>query len=131
MLDVQRRPDVDAGVAQFLHVLPALRMARTGRIGMGVLIDQQQTGAARQGGVEIELHQRPPAMVDRRARQDLQPTQQTHSLLAAVGLDQTHDDIQPLGLSATGGAQHFIGLAHAGRHAQKHLQPSALAARNG
>ena len=47
------------------------------------------------------------------------------------GFDHADDDVQPLGLSTARGAQHFIGLANAWRHAQKHLQPPALAARNG
>ena len=131
MLDVQRGPDVDPGVAQLLHVLPPLGMARTGRVGMGVFVHQQQFGPPRQGAVQIELHQGAVAVFDGRAWHDVQPAQQAHRLLAAVGLDHADDDIQPLGLSAARGAQHLVGLAHAGRHAQKHLQPPALAARNG
>ncbi len=131
MLDVQRRPDVDPSVAQFLHVLPPLGMARTGRVGMGVFVDQQQFGPPRESAVQIELHQGAVAVFDGCARHDVQPAQQAHRLLAAVGLDHADHDIQPLGLSPARGAQHLVGLAHAGRHAKKDLQPPALAARNG
>ena len=34
MLDVERRINVDASVEQFLHVLPALGVAASGRIGV-------------------------------------------------------------------------------------------------
>ena len=45
MLDVERGPDVDAGVEQLLDVLPTLRMARRGiaadEVGVGELVDEQ------------------------------------------------------------------------------------------
>ena len=54
MLDVERGPDVDAGGQQFLHVLPALRMARPRDVGVRKLVDQDQRRPPRQCGVEIE-----------------------------------------------------------------------------
>ncbi len=47
--------DVDAGVEQFLDVLPALGVARAGRVGVRQLVDQDQRRLARQRGVEVEL----------------------------------------------------------------------------
>ncbi|EGF94613.1 hypothetical protein BDIM_14370 [Brevundimonas diminuta ATCC 11568] len=127
MLDVQCGPDVDPGLQNLLHVLPPLRMARTGRIGMGVFVDQQQVRAARYGRVNVELQQGPFAIGDGPAGHHFQPAQQAHRLLAAVGLDHANDDVLALGLSSPGGAQHLIGLADAWRHAQKDLQPPTLA----
>ncbi|MNS54019.1 hypothetical protein D3C72_867980 [compost metagenome] len=126
MLDVQRGPDVDPGVQDLLHVLPPLGMTRSGRVGVGVFIDQQQAGAARHGAVQVELQQGPVAIGDGAAGHDLQPAQQAHGLLAAVGLDHADDDIIALGFAAPRGAQHLVGLADAGRHAQKNLQPPTL-----
>ncbi|MNQ39967.1 hypothetical protein D3C85_536060 [compost metagenome] len=126
VLDVQRGPDVDPGVQDLLHVLPALGMARAGGVGVGVFVDQQQAGAARHGAVQVELQQGPVAIGDGAAGHDLQPAQQAHGLLAAVGLDHADDDVVALGFAAAGGAQHLIGLADAGRHAQKNLQPPTL-----
>ncbi len=127
MLDVQRGPDVDPGIENLLHVLPPLRMARTGRVGVGVFVDQQQVRPARYGRVDVELQQGPFAVGDGPAGHDFQPAQQAHRLLAAVGLDHADDDVLALGLSSPSGAQHLIGLADAWRHAQKDLQPPTLA----
>ena len=55
VLHVERRPDVDAGGQQLLHVLPALGMARARRVGVRQFVDQQHRGLARQRGVEVEL----------------------------------------------------------------------------
>ena len=58
VLDVERAPDVDAGGEQFGDVLPALGVAAAGGVGVREFVDEQQPGAARQGGVEVELLER-------------------------------------------------------------------------
>ena len=59
VLDVDRRPDVDAGVEQLLDVLPALRVPRcrlaAGEIGVGELVHQENGGVPGERGVEVEL----------------------------------------------------------------------------
>ncbi len=45
VLDVERGPDVDAGVEQFLDVLPALGMAAARHVACARLVDQQQARA--------------------------------------------------------------------------------------
>ena len=66
MLNVERRPDADARVQQFLDVLPAFGMARQrftlGDIRMRQLIDEDGRGPAPQRGVEIELIARDAAV---------------------------------------------------------------------
>ena len=76
MLDVERGPDVDAGLEQLLHVLPALGMAALRRIGVGEFVHDNQPGLARQRGVEIEFLDRTAAIFDMAARQRLEPFQQ-------------------------------------------------------
>ena len=44
VLDVERGVDVDAGVEQLVHVLPALVVPRAGGVGVGQLVQQEQRG---------------------------------------------------------------------------------------
>ena len=44
VLDVDRGENVDAGVEQFNDVLVALRMTRTGRVGVRELVDERECG---------------------------------------------------------------------------------------
>ena len=57
MLDVERGPDVDAGRQQLVDVLPALRMAAAGHVGVGIFVDQQQARA----GAPARRRDRTPA----------------------------------------------------------------------
>ena len=125
MLDVQRRPDVDAGGEQFVDVLPALGMAAAGHVGMGVFVDQQQARPARQRGVEVEFLHDLIAVDDRLARQDFEAFESALGLAPAVGLDQPDHDLAAAGLLALGGGQHRKRLADAWRRAEKNLQLSA------
>ncbi len=120
MLDVQGGPDIDAGGQKLLDVLPALGMARAVRIGVGVFVDQQQSRAALQRGVQIEFQQGAVAVGEGLAGEGLKILGQGLGLAAAVGLDHADDHVHALGLAAGGGGQHGVGLAHAGGHAQEH-----------
>ena len=55
MLDVDVRDDVDAGLEQFLHVLPALLVPRSRDVRVRELVDQRDLGPARQHGVDVHL----------------------------------------------------------------------------
>jgi len=55
VLDVQRGPDMQAGIHQLLHILPPLVVAAARGVGMGQLVHQQQAGMAEQGGVQVKL----------------------------------------------------------------------------
>jgi hypothetical protein len=70
VLDIERREDVDAGVAQFLDVLPALGMARPRRVGVRELIDQQEAGMARERRIEIEFLDAHAIAIEPQARQE-------------------------------------------------------------
>ncbi len=59
MLNVHRRPDVDAGVEQLLDILPALGVAwrrfSAHEIRVRQLIDEEDGGAPQERRIEIEL----------------------------------------------------------------------------
>ncbi len=128
MLDVQGGPDVDAGGDQLLDILPALGMARARDIGVGAFVHQQQPRPAGQGGVDVELHQGAAAVGDGFSWQDLEALEQGRGLGPAVGLDQADRHVGPLGLPPRRLLQHLVGLAHARRHAEEHLEPAASGA---
>ena len=58
VLDVDRGVDVDAGVEQFDHVLPAALVAAAGDVAMREFVDQRDRGLAREQRVEVEFLQR-------------------------------------------------------------------------
>ena len=124
MLDVERRPDVNAGVEQLLHVLPALGVTAIGGVGVSEFVDDDQLGLARQRRVEIEFLDRPAMVLDLPTRQDFKPMNERARLGAAVGLDQADNDVNAFVLEAARVLQHRVGLADAGRGAEEHLQPA-------
>ena len=79
----------------------------------------------RQRRIQVELVHDQVAVDDRLARQDLEAFQQRLGLDAAVGLDETDDDVAPFGFRGAGRRKHGIGLAHAGCGAKKYLEFSA------
>ena len=60
---------VDARVQDLLRVLPALRMARARRVGVGQLVEQEQRGPAAERFVEVELREGGALVLDRERRQ--------------------------------------------------------------
>ncbi len=125
VLHVDRGVDIDAGIEQFHHILPALGVARAGVVGVRQLIDQQQRGAAQQRGIEIELRERDAAMLQPLRRQDLQAFEQRLGFRAAVQLDIADDHVDARGGLLARGFEHGIGLADARRRAEKYLQMTA------
>ena len=125
MLDVQRRPDVDAGRQQLFHILPALGMTRTRGVGVGVFVDQQQLGPAGERAVDVEFHHLAAAVFGRPSRQDVQSFGERLGVLAAVGLDDADDHIGAFGLPVFAGGEHLVGFADPRRHAEIDPQPSA------
>jgi len=125
MLDVDGGPDVDAGFEQLLHILPAFGVAHAGGVGMGQLIEQQQRGAALQGGVEVEFLQRLAAIGHGDAGHGFQLA---HGILragAAVGFDEPGHHIHPALALGMGGGEHLPGFADARRGTQKDFQMAA------
>ncbi len=125
MLDIQRGIDVDAGIEQFLDILPALRVARTRRIGMGEFVHQDQAGPALQRTVEVELPDLDAAMVDLQKRQNRQPLGESCRFAAAVMFDNADHDVAAALQLTPGFGQHGVGLAHTGRGAEEDLEMTA------
>ena len=88
VLDVDVGDDVDAGVQQFLDVLPALLVPRAGHVRVRELVDQRDLGPAGEDRVEVHLRELGTPVVDRRAWEDLEALQQRRGVRAAVRLDE-------------------------------------------
>ena len=67
VLDVDRRPDVDAPVEQPLDVLVALGARRAGGVGVGELVDQRDGRAALEQPLEVGLGLGPAALAGTRS----------------------------------------------------------------
>lgn len=93
VLDVDRGHDVDAGVEQFVDVLPALGVAAAGDVGVGVLVDERDVGRAGEDGVEIHLGEGGTAVLDRASRDRLEVTDLLRGGLAVVRLEEPDDDV--------------------------------------
>ncbi len=93
VLDVDRGDDVDPGVEELVDVLPALGVAGAGDVGVGELVDERDRGRARQDRVDVELLERGTAVVERAARDDLEPLQERGGGGPAVGLDEADHDV--------------------------------------
>ena len=124
MLDIERRPHIDARGEQLLDVLPALGMAAVGSVGVGEFVDDDELGLASQRRVEIEFLDRAAVVLDLAPRKDFEPINERACLGPAMGFDEAHDDIDALVLQAPRVLQHRIGLTDAGRSAEEHLQPT-------
>ena len=119
VLDVDRGVDVDAAAQQLLDIEIAFRMAAAFDVGMRELVDQNDLRPAGDDGVEIHLLEPLSLVLDAPARNDLQAFEQRLGLLAAVGLDDTDDDVIAVLLAGAGLLQHLVGLADAGRGADE------------
>ncbi|MNS73633.1 hypothetical protein D3C72_1070800 [compost metagenome] len=129
VLHVECRPHLDAGGQQLLHVLPALGVARAGRVGVGEFVDQQHGGLARQCGVEVELRERAAPVGQLAQRQRVEPREQRGGLAAAVGFDHADEHVAPGLALAPGGAEHGPGLADTGTGTEVDAQLAAQRAR--
>ncbi len=129
VLDVDGRIDVDARFEQFLHVLPALGMARAGMVAVRQLVDQQQLRPAGEGGVEIEFGQLQSAVFQRQRRQEFEPVEQGFGFRAAVKFDVADDDVGTVVALAPRRLEHRVALADAGGGAEEDLQAAAPCAR--
>lgn len=125
VLHVHGRQHIDAGRQQFLDVLPALRMARTGHVRMGQFIHQYQRRRAQQGLVQVELEQGLAPVLDGLQGKHRQAVQLGRRILAPMRLHHAHQQVLAIGQQFAGGGQHRVGLADAGRGAEINAQPAA------
>ncbi len=122
MLHVEGAVDVDPGVEQLLHILPALLVAAAGGVAVCQLVHHGDGRFAGEQAVEIHLLQSLLAVHVDFARHDGELVEQSQRLLPAVGLHHANQDVYPLFGLFPHRLQHGVGLSHAGSGAEKHLQ---------
>ena len=125
VLDIHRGINIDPGRQQFLDVLPALRMTRTGDVGVGQFVHQDQCGLAHQGAVDVEFPQHFVAVRDVLQGQPLQSFEHGFGFPAAVGLDDADDHVPALLQLLARRREHGVGFADTGRSAEEYLQLAA------
>ncbi|SAK84336.1 hypothetical protein AWB82_05666 [Caballeronia glebae] len=127
VLDIDGRINVDARVEQFLHVLPALHVARALDVRVREFVDENELRLSCERGVEIEFGEQTATIFDARGRQRFEAFDERQRFLAPVRFDHADDRLRALVAAAARGLQHREGLAYASGSAEEDLQPSALA----
>jgi len=124
VLHVDRGVDVDTGSEQLLHILPALGVAAAGGVAVRQLVDQRQFGRVGEQTVEVHLAEFQTAI--RQAQRWLlwQPQQQRLGLAAAVTFHHPGAQQHALAQLCVSSLEHGVGLAHARRRAEEHLEPA-------
>ncbi|MNE38874.1 hypothetical protein D3C80_1327920 [compost metagenome] len=122
MLHVEGGVDVDTGTEQLLHILPALLVTAARGVAVGQLIHHYYGGFAFEQRIQIHLLQPLLAVEMDLARLDGELVEQGQGLLAAVGFHHPDQDIDPFPCLFPHRLQHGVGLADAGRGAEKDLQ---------
>ena len=85
---LQGADDVDAGVPDDLHVLPALLARRAGHVRVGQLVDERHGGLAGEDGVRVHLLDDDAAVLDAAAGHDLESLEQRAVRGSAVRLHE-------------------------------------------
>ncbi len=125
MLDVDRGPDVDAGVQQLHHILPAPLVAAAGCIAMGQFVHQHQRRMPCEHGIQVHLLQGMAVVGHILQRQLWQPLQQRLGIGTAMGFHQPDHQVDAAAQLFLRAGQHGVGLAHARRRAEEHGQLAA------
>ena len=133
VLNVDGRPDPNAGFEQLFYVLPTLGMTRrrfaADEIRVSKLIDEEDGGVASQRGVQIELPAHDSAITDFHVGKSLESFEQPLRLNATVRLNVTDHDIGSAGPDAPRRLQHCVGFTYAGCRAKENPEAPALGAR--
>ena len=117
--------DVDPGVADALHVLPALLGRAAGSVRVGQLVDQGDRRVAGDHRVGVHLLDDDVAVGDAATRDDLQALDEGRRVGPAVGLDEADDHVGPASLAAVALLQHPEGLADARGHPEVDAEATA------
>ena len=125
VLHVDGGDDVDAGVEQLLHVLPALLVARARDVAVRELVDERDLRVPGEDGVHVHLGERPAAVLHRPPWQHLEPVGHGVGEHPAVVLDERDHDVGAAVLAAVPLAQHRVRLAHPGCRPEVDPQPPA------
>ena len=130
VLDVDRGVDVDAGIQQFHHVLPAALVAAAWHVAMRQFVHQRHRRPACQHRIQVELFEHANRAVRRHvlaadARKHLESFEQRLGFDAAMGFDQANHHVHALFRELARSRQHRVGLADARGRAQEQGQPAA------
>ena len=131
MLNIERRPNVDPGFQQFGDVLPALRVAAAGRVGVRELVHQDDFGTAQKGGVQVKLAQRCVLMRHEPHREAFQFLGKLLCFRPAMWFDVSGNDIKAPGVVFPCIREHGEGFADPGGHAEIDFEPALLHGRGG
>ncbi len=101
-------------------------MVRAGRVGVSQFIDQNDSRASSEHGVEVHFLQDDSAILDPAARHLFESVDQGGGLGPAMRLDETDDDVHALVAQALSFLQHLERLADAGGEAEVDLEPAPL-----
>jgi len=122
VLDVQRGEHVDPRVKELDHVLVALGMARTRRVGVGELIDQDHFRLPREDRLKVHFGELDSLVLDHLPLDHRKPLEQRLRLNPPVGFDHADHDVHLVRQFLLRGAEHRVGLAHPRAHAEEYLQ---------
>jgi len=129
VLHVHRGDHGDAGVEQFLDVLPALGVAAARGVGVGEFVDEHDLGPPHEHGVDVEFREPAAAVLDVAGRNDLDAVEQFGGPPAAMGLDERGDQVGAAFQPPVRLAEHRERLADAGSCAQVDAQLTPLGVR--
>ena len=122
MLDVQSRNHIDAGIQEFHHVFPTLRIARTLHIRMRQLIDDDQLGMDLQNGLQIHLLDFLSFIKDFLAGNHGQTFEHGHRSGTTVSLHITDLHVYSVLQQVMRLRQHPVSLAYTGYHSDINLE---------
>src|SRR5215207_1362100 len=125
VLDVDRRDDSDPCLQELVDVLPALLVSRPRRVRMRELVHEGDVGPAGEHRVDVELLQSRASILDSLPGNDLEIGDLLGRWPAAVGLDESDDDVLASLAAATALVQHRVGLPHARSGAEVDAEGSA------
>ncbi len=119
MLDIDGGPDVNPGLQQFLHVLPALRVpgwrVAAGQIRVRQLIHQQNGRMPRKRSIKIKFSAGKITVANRQCGQSGDAFREPLGLDSAVRFDVSDHHIGTRGADCACRLEHGVGLAHACR----------------
>ena len=124
VLHVHGGEDVDVGIEHVEHILVTLAMLAAFDVGMGEFVDQDDLRLSRENGVDVHLFEDDALVVDFLGM-FLELFGKLCSAWPAMGFDHADDDVLAALVPADCFAEHVVGLAHAGRVAEKELEGAA------
>ena len=127
MLHIDGGEDIDPGIEQLFHILPAFRVAGAGDVGVRQFVHQDHRRMDRQRAVEIKPRHLPPPVVMLFQRQDAQPFQQGSGFTAAVGFHHPGQHINALLTQPLRLFQHGVGFPDTRTGTEENLQFPARA----